>query len=124
MKVKDEIKSYNSAHVSELSEENEGNHNLNNNKEFQKTARSVGYDSNMRRHPHEKLFAKYNYDIDVIHQAASKDPYLAKYLPQYYKDNSFSYTNIYPGDMMIDYDTNLSTGNVSFQETTKQYNFF
>ena len=37
MKVKDEIKSYNSAHVSELSEENEGNHNLNNNKEFQKT---------------------------------------------------------------------------------------
>lgn len=93
-------------------------------KEFQKTARSVGYDSNMRRHPHEKLFAKYNYDIDVIHQAASKDPYLAKYLPQYYKDNSFSYTNIYPGDMMIDYDTNLSTGNVSFQETTKQYNFF
>ncbi len=93
-------------------------------KEFQKTARSVGYDSNMRRHPHEKLFTKYNYDIDVIHQAASKDPYLAKYLPQYYKDNSFSYTNIYPGDMMIDYDPNLSSGNVSFQETTKHYNFF
>ncbi len=93
-------------------------------KEFQKTARSVGYDSNMRRHPHEKLFAKYNYDIDIIHQAASKDPYLAKYLPQYYKDNSFSYTNIYPGDMMIDYDPTLSSENISFEETKKQYNFF